>query len=244
MFKIPYIGRKKSDTDSINDIIKRIQSGDDYLKDQFISQYTPFIIRTLCNTLGTYIDVKNSEEYSIGLLAFNEAIECYNEEKNSSFLNFAELVIKRNIYTYLNSCKKDLKTLPFSYFEETDKTLEKYCSQDSNDEFHNIEMKDQYERFEEKLAEFNISLEDLVLYKPKHKDSQRMAINIAKALAEDRMLYEKLMTKKTIPMVELLKKVKVNHKAIEKNRKFIISVSIILREDFDDIKEHIREFVN
>jgi hypothetical protein len=45
-------------------------------------------------------------------------------------------------------------------------------------------------------------------------------------------------------MVELLKKVKVNHKAVEKNRKFIISVCIILGEGFDDIKEHIKEVIN
>jgi RNA polymerase sigma factor len=245
LFKIQRISRSKSDIDSINDIIKRIQCGDDYLKEQFISQYKPFIIKILCNTLGTYIDINNSEEFSIGLLAFNESIECYNEKKNSSFFNFSEQVIKRKLYTHLNSRKKELNTLPFSYFEETDENFEnKYCASDSNDALHNIEMKDQYERFEEKLGEFGISFEDLVLYKPKHRDSLQQAINIAKTLAEDKVLYNKLMTKKTIPMVELLKKVKVNHKAVEKNRKFIISVCIILGEGFDDIKGHIREVVN
>ncbi len=245
MLKIQYINRGKFNKDSINDTIKRIQCGDDLLKEQFISEYTPFIIKTLYNILGTFIDIKNSEEYSIGLLAFNESIECYNENKNCNFFNFSEQVIKRKLYTYLNSRKKELNTLPFSYFEETDKNFEnKYCTLDSNDELHNVEMKDQYVHFEEKLAEFGISFEDLVLYKPKHKDSQRNAINIAKILAEDKILYDILMTKKTIPMTELLKKVKVNHKAIEKNRKYIISVCIILGEGFEDIREHIREFVD
>jgi RNA polymerase sigma factor len=245
LFKIKRISRSKPDIDSVNDIIKRIQCGDDYLKEQFISQYTPFIIKILCNTLGKYIDINNSEEFSIGLLAFNESIECYNEKKNCSFFNFSEQVIKRKLYTHLNSRKKELNTLPFSYFEETDENFEnKYCASDSNDALHNIEMKDQYERFEEKLGEFGISFEDLVLYKPKHRDSLQQAINIAKTLAEDRVLYNKLMAKKTIPMVELLKKVKVNHKAVEKNRRFIISVCIILGEGFDDIKGHIREVVN
>jgi RNA polymerase sigma factor len=245
LFKIQYIRKGKADKDSINDIIKRIQCGDDYLKEQFISKYTPFIIKTLYNTLGTFIDIRNSEEFSIGLSAFNESIECYNEKKNCNFFNFSEQVIKRKLYTFLNSRKKEQNTLPFSYLEETDRNFEnKYCTLDSNDALHNIEMKDQYERFEEKLAEFGISFEDLVLHKPKHKDSLRQAINIAKVLAEDIVLYKKLMTKKTIPMGELLKKVKVNHKAIEKNRKFIISICIILGEDFEDIKKHIREYVD
>ena len=245
LFKIQHTSINKSNKDSINDIVKRIQSGDDALKEHFISQYTPFIIKTLCSTLGTYIDINNSEEFSIGLLAFNESIECFNEKKNCSFFNFSEQVIKRKLYTYLSSRKKELKTLPFSYFEETDENFEnKYCVSESNDALHNIEMKDQYELFEEKLGEFGISFEDLVLHKPKHRDSLQQAIHIAKTLADDMVLYNKLMTKKTIPMVELLKKVKVNHKAVEKNRKFIISVCIILGEGFDDIKEHIKEVIN
>jgi len=62
--------------------------------------------------------------------------------------------------------------LPFSYIEESTRVDEKLVS------------------FEKSLKEFGISLEDLVLSSPKHKDSRLLLIKIARIIADDdNMLY-------------------------------------------------------
>ncbi|MDP4181940.1 MAG: sigma-70 family RNA polymerase sigma factor [Bacillota bacterium] len=229
---------------TVNDLIRIIQDGNKEQKEKFINDYKPFIIKTVSKTLGRYVEIENSEEYSIGLSAFNESIDCFDEEKNRNFFNFSEQVIRRKLYTHLNLRKKELNTLPFSYLEETDVNFEnRYLSDNYNQALHQIEIKDQYTLFEQRLSEFGICFEDLVLQRPKHKDSLKQSIKIAKLITEDVDLYKKLLTKKTIPMTDLLKKIKVNHKAIENNRKFIISVCLILGEEFEDIREHINEYV-
>jgi len=47
-----------------------------------------------------HVEPENSEEYSVALLAFNEAINAYDEEKHSNFLVFSEQVINRRLIDY------------------------------------------------------------------------------------------------------------------------------------------------
>jgi len=42
-----------------------------------------------------------SDEYSIALIAFNEAIESYDLDKKTKFVSFSKQVIKRRLIDYL-----------------------------------------------------------------------------------------------------------------------------------------------
>jgi len=66
---------KKSRSDSINHIIIKIKNGDIELKEKFIKKYKPYLLKIISSTLGRYVDPEVSEEYSVGLMAFNEAID-------------------------------------------------------------------------------------------------------------------------------------------------------------------------
>jgi RNA polymerase sigma factor len=231
-------------SEPIKDIVKKIKSGDNQLKEVLINDYKPFIIKVVSKTIGKYVDLENSEEFSIGLIAFNEAIECYNEDKSPSFLSFAETVIKRRIIDYIRSNYKNSKVYPFTYFENEDnedkKSFEENCLiVDSSSQFDNIEVKEEIILFTKKLGEYGIKLKDLVESVPKHMDSKRLSIKIARILAENKELSEKLEKKKNIPMVDLLKLVNVNHKTVERNRKFILAVYVILNSKLDVLKSYI-----
>jgi len=76
---------------------KAMNAKDDELKrNQFITDYVPFILKTVSDQLKRYVETENSEEYSVGLLGFNEAIDKYESSKGS-FLSFAKLVIQSRI---------------------------------------------------------------------------------------------------------------------------------------------------
>ncbi|KNY29917.1 sigma factor [Pseudobacteroides cellulosolvens] len=71
-------------------IVKKIQNGDKQLREKFIRDYIPFIIKIISSFYSKKLfDVENRDEYSIGLIAFDEAIEKYDTSKNKSFLSFA-----------------------------------------------------------------------------------------------------------------------------------------------------------
>ena len=63
---------------------------------------------------------------SIGLIAFDEAIERFDIGRSKNFLKFAEMVIKRRMIDYYRKTSSiDKKEIPFSYFyRESEKELE------------------------------------------------------------------------------------------------------------------------
>ena len=66
------IGRKKT----LEDTVLKIQQGDGVLHNELIEQYKPFVAKTVSGVCKRYIE-ETDDEFSIGLIAFNEAIEKY-----------------------------------------------------------------------------------------------------------------------------------------------------------------------
>jgi RNA polymerase sigma-I factor len=238
------IDRFRQNSEPINDSVKKIKQGDVLLRESFIRDYKPFIIKAVSKTTGKFVDMESSEEFSVGLMAFNEAIECFDENKNSSFLKFAETVIKRRIIDYFRSNNKHSKVYPFTYFEGDKETgggsfEERYLKVEESTLFDNIETREEIVFFVKKLGEYGISLRDLVESSPKHIDSKKLAIDIARKMAESTEISEKLEKTKKIPMKELMQLVNVNHKTVERNRKFIIAVYFILSSKLEVMKGYV-----
>lgn len=236
--------KSRRNSEPLEDTIKNIKNGDDQLREKLISDYRPFIIKVVSKTTGMYIDLENSEEFSIGLIAFNEAINCFDANKNSGFINFAQTVIKRRLIDYIRKNEKNRKVYPLTYFNNGENEIEssfeeKYLVVDSSSQFGNIETKEEIALFIKKLNDFGIKLKDLVKSAPKHIDSKRLSISIARVLVENKELSDKLKRKKNIPMVDLMKLVDVNHKTIERNRKFIISVYLILSSNLEVMQGYV-----
>ncbi|NMB32873.1 MAG: RNA polymerase sigma-I factor [Clostridium sp.] len=222
---------------SINSTILKIKDGDNELKEKFIKKYRPYILKIISSTLGRYIDPETSEEYSIGLMAFNEAIDGFDPDKSPNFASYCNMVVNHRIIDYMRKNRRNRNVMPFSYFEEKKDFEEKYLTSDAHYQYEKIEIKEEVLLFEKKLKEFGITLDELVKFSPKHKDSRELYINIARILAENDELYNKLIQRKRIPLSQLMQLVEVHRKTVERNRKFIIAVCLVLRSGLEEIKQ-------
>ncbi|MGV3487843.1 MAG: sigma factor, partial [Tuberibacillus sp.] len=86
-----------SDTGSViklEDKIFKIQNGDERLRNRVITNYQPFVKKVASKVCNRFID-QTMDEYSIGLFAFNEAINQYKDSQGTRFLTFADMVIRR-----------------------------------------------------------------------------------------------------------------------------------------------------
>lgn len=198
---------------------------DQYEREKLIADYTPFIKKQLSSFLHKYIDDRNSDELSIGLIAFNEAIDCFNCDKGS-FLNFSSLLIKRRITDYLRK-NHSVSAIP----------IDLYCEKSDNyeDENRMIEMIS----FKNLLSLYNITMNDLVKESPKHSDTREMALKIAQTICDNEKLLNQLVNKKTIPVKEIIKILNINKKTVERHRKYIIALVIIINEDLPVLKQYL-----
>jgi RNA polymerase sigma factor len=72
---------------------------------------------------------------------------------------------------------------------------------------------------------------------PKHKDSKKLLLGVAKVIMSKEELFNKMVKYRYIPIDDLMKFVSVSRRTIERNRKFIIAASLIYREDFDFLRD-------
>lgn len=243
MLSLLFMAKKKKRT--LEETVLLIQQGEQYLLDEIISAYKPFIAKTVSSVCRRYI-YETDDEFSIGLIAFNEAIEKYSTERGSSLLSFSEVIIKRRVIDYIRKQSKN-QHLSFDLTNDTKDEesagtiiVNELSLDDYNKKNDDQLRKDEILHFQKLLTTFDLSLSDLVENSPKHFDARKNAIIIAKMLVENQELKELLFTNKRLPIKQLEKMVDVSRKTIERNRKYIIAIALILSGDYIFMKDYIK----
>jgi RNA polymerase sigma factor len=243
MLGLLFLTKNKKRT--LEESILLIQQGDRLLLNEIIDSYKPFIAKNVSSVCKRYI-YESDDEFSIGLIAFNEAIEKYSPERGSSLISFAEVIIKRRVIDYIRKQTKNQHVsidLTYSSFEDesagmvivNELSLEEYKKK-SDEELR----RDEIIRFQALLTSFDLSFSDLVENSPKHADARANAIIVAKLLVDDKELKSFLIEKKRLPIKQLEKKVNVSRKTIERNRKYIIAIALILSNDYVYLNDYLR----
>lgn len=243
MLGLLFMTNKKKRT--LEQSVLLIQQGNHTLLNEIIENYKPFIAKTVSSVCKRYI-YETDDEFSIGLIAFNEAIEKYSPEKGSSLLSFSEVLIKRRVIDYIRKQSKSQHVsmdLTYSSLEEespgmvivNELSLEDFRKKSDADL-----RKEEIVQFQTLLASFDLSFRDLVENSPKHSDARTNAIMVAKVLVENSELKNSLLEKKRLPIKELEKMVDVSRKTIERNRKYIIAIALILSSDYLYMKDYLK----
>jgi RNA polymerase sigma factor len=230
---------------SLEETVLSIQNGDLLLRNELINSFKPFIAKTVSSVCRRYIN-ESDDEFSIGLIAFNEAIDKYSTTKGSSLLAFAETLVKRRVIDYLRSQarQRDIILDLSSDKNDEDQTQSFLEAEKSMQEYEKLQeaekRREEIHLYQKRLLEFDVSFSDLVDNSPKHTDARKGAISIAKTLVSDPALNEILITKKRLPIKQLEEKVSVSRKTIERNRKYIIAVALILNGGFLYLHEYLK----
>ena len=197
---------------------------------------------TVSKLLGK--NAASTDEFSIALEAFNEAIDCFNSSKNKSFINFAGLVINRRVIDHFRKNKRFDSEYPFSSFatEGNVDMAERLSSCKPAPMAEKYEIQEEIMEFKSALSGFGITIEALVNIAPKHSDTKAMCVEIAKMLAENDELAEKMINEKRLPIANILGRFSLSRKMIEKNRRYIVALFIILKSDMEIIKGYIDSY--
>jgi RNA polymerase sigma factor len=243
---LPFRRKKSEETSDLNQLLMKARGGDEEARNQLLQEYIPFVAKSASQATGRYIRRGQDDEFSVALAAFNEAIERYDLERGTSFLSFADTVIKRRLIDYFRSRQAKQRDVPFSDFdvEDEEENVINYVEVQKSVEEHQklVESearRDEILQFTQLLQDFDISMEELVELSPKHQDARENAMEVAKVIASHKEFSDYLMTKKSLPLKSLMSHVNVSRKTIERQRKYIIAVSLILIGDFEMLQDYI-----
>ena len=208
--------------------------------EEFIEEHIPFIISCISKFTGRYVSIENDDEYSIGMIAFVEAIEKY-KEKRGDFYAFARLVIESRLKNFFEKENKNSKNKSIEDYKE--KGIDILETADNNEDLDlNREITiDEIKKLKEEIDEFGFGFEELVNEAPKHKDTREKAIDISEKSSREKDITDFIFMKKRLPIKNMSDRFDVSEKVIRKSKLFIITVIIILFRGYRNLKLWIKK---
>lgn len=220
----------------VQGLVGEAQEGNCRAREKLISEHLLFVKKIVSKKLAVYEDISSRDEYSVGLIAFNEAIDGYKPGLRS-FQSFAASVINKRLIDYYRSQSRHRNQTILAGDEQL------LSVQDPCDSTEQVNIKMEMESFEKSLYEYKISLWDLINETPKHADSRILCLQIARTITGDPDLMRHLQRYKSIPLKMLLKKIKINPKTVERHRRYIISICLVLTSGLESMKGYVESLV-
>ncbi len=216
------------------------KSGDPLVREELIRSHKAFIARVSSKICSRYLTWDNDDELSIALLAFNEAIDSFDPHGRASFHSFVQMVIRRRLVDYFRKEGKH-QHLSLSPMNPEDEELSRYDLDTSLEQYQENENQEVFaqvvENYVRVLCDYNVTLDDLIKVSPKHSDSKQTLIRAALVLSHNPRLMAHLQKHRLLPIKELELLTGIKRKVLEKGRKYLIALALILSEpDFYPLK--------
>ncbi|MDP4125461.1 MAG: RNA polymerase sigma-I factor [Bacillota bacterium] len=212
------------------------------LREDFLAESKTFIRHVASQACFRSLEWGRDEELSEALIAFNEAIDLFILDKGVPFLAYARVLIKRRLIDYYRRQKQNLQqSISFDH-EEIGRSLDVHLGlEEFREREQNAERSAEIQQFSKALTEFQLTFQDLVAVSPKHRDSRETLLRVARDLALDPELWFHVKQKGKVPMQALALKTQVHPKVLERGRKYILAVALLIANQYDYV--YLREYV-
>lgn len=231
---------------SINERVMQIKFNTEE-KNTFIEEYKPFIAAAVEKATGRYVSYGQDEELSIGLIAFDEAIIHYDQQKGS-FLSFAQNIIRKRLIDYYRKEKKHQILTYISEYstEESDGeeifdyviAAEEAQSKYEQEEINQLR-RQELMQLKAELLSWGLKFDDVAKSSPKHGATKSSYLDIVRYIIDRPELVKRIKTKKYLPIAEIEEGTKLPRKTIERSRNYVVAAMIILTGDYYCIREFI-----
>lgn len=224
-------------------LICQVQAGNIDLRNRFIADHLPLIRRVVRQFTRTYY-VDQLDEYSIALLAFDQALEHYKVDSQVPFEHYARVLMKNRLIDWMRQQQRNLPTVSLSENDPADglSLSERIADSKTSRIQEDLELEEAMIHLHWQLQRFKLDFARMVRSFPRHRKSKIMCIQVARKLISRPELKEKLMQSKRLPGKELSMLCQVPVKTIEKNRANIIFLTLLLQSDLPQLKSYISAY--
>ncbi|WXJ95407.1 RNA polymerase sigma factor SigI [Neomoorella carbonis] len=221
-------------------LLLKARNGDAGAREELIRRFTPFILAVVSRATGHFIRLGEDDEASVGLMAFNEAIDSFRPGGGSNFLTLAETIIRRRLVDYFRREGRHRRVVSLQALDnETAAAVDSLGEEEINLVNELADRRREIERYREELASFGITFKDLVKASPQHRDARDRALAAARVVAANPLFSRYLRERKALPLKALEKSVETSRKTLERHRKYIIAAAIMLMGDYEYLANYI-----
>ena len=209
--------------------------------EELVRENKRWILALASRTCGKFI-TDSDDEWSIALMAFNEAIGSFDGEKGS-LRSIASVVIRRRLTDYMRSEGRhsaELTVRPAAFEGELEEdesgalelsVLQRVAEVSMADD-SGAKAREEIAEMQEILSEYGFSFFDLADASPKADKTKRSCGVAIRTLIASVVLLAKMRLAHLLPIKELSAESGVVRKILERHRKYIIAGAEILDGDF------------
>lgn len=217
--------------DDLKATIRRIQNGEEALREQFLRSHMEFIRQCASSVCKRPLDWYNDDELSISFIAFNKALDSFDIASNKSFAAFAKMLIKHSLVDYFRSSSRN-GLHQTTLYEDNELFVEKESAAAKAVSYstYAVEKEDlgyEVEYFKEILESFGLNFEDLTSNSPRHKKTRENLKGIARQTSSQQELVNSIYEKKRLPLQQIQMLTGARKKTLEKWRRYLLSLIII-----------------
>jgi RNA polymerase sigma factor len=209
-------------------------------RDEFIVENKAFVQNTASGVCKKRLNWENDDELSIALIAFNSAYEHYNKDKGN-FFSYAKVVIRNALIDFFRKEKHN----DYLVFENDDANEHDYIDSklslnEYEKEMENKLRKEEIAMLTDELLTYQLTFTDLVDSSPSHRDTRDEILKIVSKCITNSLIIKSIKDKKRLPVKEIIILTGKNRKYIEKWRRYILALIIILSsENYNYIKSYL-----
>lgn len=224
----------------MDDLDKRLAlaAEDSVERDRLLQDYLPFL-KKLIGSLKE-LALEYDDMLSLSMLVFVNCIRQYKADKGH-FLSFVQVCVRNRLIDESRKERKNHQVIPFSGTGDPDSPQESLIEEtaslkqyDRTQERQNL--CEEIDGLNEELSDYGILFSQLPRICPKQERTRRQCLDIALALNEDPTLRASLSQRRQLPQRELAERFSLSPKTIEKHRKYIVTLAVLLQGDYPGIQ--------
>lgn len=243
-------GDRSQRADRLARYLERIRHGEQDAREELLEAYAPFALSVASRVVGHFVRLGSDDEANVALIALDEAVSSFAPDRGS-FLGFATQVIRRRVIDHVRREGRQAREIPSGVAfsgsdgdgDETNeprlpygKVLSEIAARDHED---GEARRQELALLASELAEYDLDLEELSRVAPRHRDAREAAKAVARTLVGDEHLREYLLQRRQLPLRELEYRTGVGRKSLERHRKYIIAVAVVLMGEFQHLQDYV-----
>ncbi len=230
--------------------LEAVRAGQDApFLERFIAAHEPFILRVASRCCGRRI-TREDDEFSVALLAFNEAVKGY-DSASGPFGAFAGLVVGRRLADYHRSLSRFEAEVPLAPHvfdgdvdaEEADAPMQ-YAVKEKIASVIQHSAAEEIEAADEELRPYGFSFYELERCAPRTQKTRQACGCAVGTLLNTATLFAGLQNSHCLPITALSKESGVAVKVLERHRKFIIAAALLLDGDYPVLSYRLKCSIN
>lgn len=225
----------------LNELENRVAcaKGDRQELDRLIGDYLPFLKKQAA-AAASPLDYE--DRLSIAMLTFAGCVRQY-EPARGAFLGFAQACIRNRL---IDEARRDARysahLVPLTGDEDARALSDAAALREYDRAREQETLSGEIELLSARLAAFGVAFTELPAVCPRQKRARRQCLAVALHLVHTPALREKLFSQRRLPQAELAAAAGLSAKTIEKHRKYLVTLAVLLDGEYPYIRTFLPQY--